>query len=127
MDPPTSTLLQNEGTSNNLKLAPTTNALLQKEVVLNTETLPPPNMTIPQNEGISQHDVSPPEAQTNIAINLASELVSKLSPPTFEQILKSIKQGVKLTMDLNFHPETAKLQHGFIEKNQGQNVSLSLF
>ena len=84
--------------------------------MLNNETTVPPNMSLPQNEDESQHDASTPEAQTNITNNLASNFASESAAPTFEKNLKSIKQGIKTTIDLHLHPETTKLQCKFIEK-----------
>ena len=89
--PPTITILQNEGVINNLTPAPPTNTLLQNEGMLNNLTSAPPTLTVLQNEGVvsdetpahlntsasqneatSQLHASHPEAQINIANNLAS-------------------------------------------------------
>ena len=82
--PPTNTLLQNEGVLNNLTPAPPTITALQNDGVVNNETTAPLNTSASQNEATSQHHTSHPEAEINIANNLASEFASESEPPTFE-------------------------------------------
>ena len=114
--PPTNTLLQNEGMLNNLTPAPPTLTVLQNEGIVNNETPAPLNTSASQNEATSQHHASHPEAQINIANNLASEFASESEPLTFEQTLKNIKLGIKPTMPLHLHPKTIDLQNKFNEK-----------
>ena len=87
---PTNTLLQDEGTLNNLTPAPPSITVLQNEGMLNNETPGPLNTSASQNNATSQHHPSHQEAQINIANNLASEFASSSEPLTFEQTLKNI-------------------------------------
>ena len=66
------------------------------------------------NEG-SLKDTLPHEVPKNVATNLASDFTPESERPTFDQILKSIKQGIKLTLDLNLRPQTVDLQNKLIE------------
>ena len=69
--------------NNDIASAPPNVSLLQNEGMLNNETPTPPNVSLSQNEGASQHHVPPPEAQIEIANNLASDSASKTEPSTF--------------------------------------------
>ena len=82
---------------------------------------PPSDSLLPNRDNLNE--TPPPEAQTNIADNLASDFGSTTQPPTFEHIIKSMNQSIKPTTDLHLYPNNADLQKNL----QAHNESFLVF